>query len=241
MSKRHARITAVILLALTLAACGGGDKKNATKTPSGTPAEGTLTVEKDHVEYKAAGSDAWTPVTAPQTVRQGDSIRTDTTGSARLNFYTGTETELLPGVELTLTTFEQTADGGYTITLHQLSGETEHRVARIADREDRYVVETPSATLAVRGTEFGVEVKPDGTTTVEVREGVVQAQVGQQTVEVGAGQALDIRAGQTVPSTPYPIPVIRPPAATATPTSEAATPVPTEPPTAEPTLATPSS
>jgi hypothetical protein len=84
----------------------------------------------------------------------------------------------------------------------------------------------------VRGTVFGVQVAPDGATHVEVQDGVVQAQVGQQTFEVNTGEALDVLADQTVPSTPYPIPVIRPPAATQ---RSAATPAATSTPTVTPT------
>jgi hypothetical protein len=215
----HKRLIAVWLLwVLVLAACGGDDQKKE-KESGASPAEGTLTVVQDRVEMRAGGGETWAQVTGVQVVKTSDTIRTDASGRALLTFFAGTEVDIQPGAEVTVTRFEQAADGSYTITLNQLNGETLHRVERIADREDRYVVETPSATIVVRGTQFGIEVKPDGATYVEVREGVVQAQVGEQTVEISAGEAIDIQAGQTIPSTPYPIPVIRPPATTPVPTS----------------------
>jgi hypothetical protein len=212
----------MLVLAFVLAACGGDDQDK--KEPESQPADATLTVEQDRVEVRAGGGETWAQAANAQAVRSEDAIRTDSTGRALLNFYTGTEVEILPDSELVVTSFEETADGGHTITLSQLSGETLHRVERIADREDRYELNTPSAHIVVRGTVFGVEVAPDGATTIEVREGVVQAQAGQQTVEVQAGEALDIAADQTIPGTPYPIPAIRPPAATPAPTQ---TPAPT--------------
>lgn len=212
----------VLVLAFVLAACGGDDQDK--KEPESQPADATLTVEQDRVEVRAGGQETWTQAAGAQPVRSQDAIRTDATGSALLNFYTGTEVDIRPGSELVVTSFEQTADGGYTITLSQLSGETLHQVERVADREDRYEINTPAAHIVVTGTVFGVAVAPDGATTIEVREGVVQAQAGQQTVEVQTGEALDIAADQTIPGTPYPIPAIRPPAATPAPTQ---TPAPT--------------
>jgi hypothetical protein len=230
-SLRRTLIAVLVLAGLALAACGGSSKKSASTQPSNTPAQATLTVEQDRVEYRASGGD-WVQVTGPQVVKNGDSIRTDANGKALLTFFTGTEVEILSSAELAVTDFEETPDGGHVITLNQLGGETEHRVARIVDTQSRYEIDTPSATLTVRGTAFGVDVAPDGATHVEVTEGVVQAQVGTQTVDVSAGKALDITANKTIPSTPYPIPAILPPATTPRPTA-----TPTEAPTAAPTEA----
>jgi hypothetical protein len=233
--QRRVLIAVLVMVGLTLAACGGSSKKSASTQPSNKPAQATLTVEQDRVDYRASGGD-WVQVTGPQIVKNGDSIRTDANGKALLTFFTGTEVEILSSAELEVTSFEETPDGGHVITLNQLGGETEHRVARIVDSQSSYEINTPSATLTVRGTAFGVQVAPDGATHVEVTEGVVQAQVGTQTVDVSAGKALDITANKTIPSTPYPIPAILPPAATPRPTP-AATETPTEAPTAAPTEA----
>ena len=61
------------------------------------------------------------------------------------------------------------------------------------------LVTTPSAVLAVRGTEYGVEVDGKGHTTVTVFSGVVDVtDVGRlgETVQVRAGQFSRIRRGQ---------------------------------------------
>ncbi len=217
---RHVRSILVLLilpimLSRLLAACGGDDEK---KSASSTPAEGTLTTESARVDYRPADSEEWQAITGVQTVGGEDAIRTDASGRALLNFYTGTEVEILPGSEVVVTQLEETAEGGHIVLLNQLSGETQHHVALVADTGSRYEINTPSANLVVRGTVFGVAVQPDGATTVQVREGVVQARAGEQTVEVSAGEALDILPDETIPGTPYPIPVIRPPATTPTPT-----------------------
>jgi hypothetical protein len=154
--QRRVLIAVLVMVGLTLAACGGSKKSGNNQTStSNTPAQATLTVEQDRVDYRASGGD-WVQVTGPQIVKNGDSIRTDANGKALLTFFTGTEVEILSSAELEVTDFEQTPDGGHVITLNQLGGETEHRVARIVDSQSRYEINTPSATLTVRGTAFGV-------------------------------------------------------------------------------------
>lgn len=71
------------------------------------------------------------------------------------------------------------------------------------ERERR--VETPSAVLAVRGTEYGVVVGRDGATTLVVFEGVVEVTalgVPGGPVSVPAGEALHVRRGEA-PGQPF--------------------------------------
>jgi len=71
------------------------------------------------------------------------------------------------------------------------------------DTRERLIT-TPSAVLAVRGTDYGVEVKKDGDTSITVFEGTVEVWdvggVGERTL-VQAGQSTRIKRGKT-PSTP---------------------------------------
>jgi hypothetical protein len=67
-----------------------------------------------------------------------------------------------------------------------------------ADARERLVT-TPSAVLAVRGTEYGVEVDGKGNTTVTVFKGVVDVHDVErrgETVRVRAGQYSEIRRGK---------------------------------------------
>jgi hypothetical protein len=71
------------------------------------------------------------------------------------------------------------------------------------DQRERLVT-TPSAVLAVRGTEYGIEVEKDGDTSVAVFEGTVEVWdprgIGDR-VRVQAGQSTRIRRGKA-PSSP---------------------------------------
>ena len=62
----------------------------------------------------------------------------------------------------------------------------------VAEGDDRErLVTTPSAVLAVRGTEYGVDVEKDGDTSVVVFEGTVEVRDS-----TGVGEAVSIRAGE---------------------------------------------
>jgi ferric-dicitrate binding protein FerR (iron transport regulator) len=73
------------------------------------------------------------------------------------------------------------------------------------DTRERLVT-TPSAVLAVRGTDYGVEVEKDGDTSVVVFEGTVEVWdvggIGERTL-VQAGRSTRIKRGKT-PSAPKP-------------------------------------
>ncbi len=68
------------------------------------------------------------------------------------------------------------------------------------------LISTPSAVLAVRGTDYGVEVEKDGDTSVSVFEGTVEVWdvggIGERTL-VQAGWSTRIKRGKT-PKTPTP-------------------------------------
>jgi hypothetical protein len=59
-----------------------------------------------------------------------------------------------------------------------------------------FEVETPSATIAVRGTSFGVWVGEDGTTQVWVESGLVEVFNDAGSVMVGPGKSAFVRKGE---------------------------------------------
>ena len=65
--------------------------------------------------------------------------------------------------------------------------------------ERERLVTTPSAVLAVRGTDYGIEVEKDGDTSVAVFEGTVEVRDARglgEAVRVGAGQSVRVRSGR---------------------------------------------
>lgn len=204
-----ARIALLAGVAALVAGCGGDSDQGAqaTAAPTVAVAQGTLSAAQPVVEYRGASAGDWSAVADTVTVTQGASVRTDATGQALLTLYSGVEVEILPGSELAIEALVPQEAGPPQITLRQLGGETLHRVGDIADVENGYVVHTPVASMAVRGTVFGVEVAEDGATRVTVQEGTVQATVGAETYTITPGQQLTVTAqGVTVGPAPLRLP-----------------------------------
>jgi len=134
--------------------------------------------------------------------QSGDSLRTGSRSSADLEvsdraarFHIGTKTS-----------FRLAHDKpGVLIDIQRGSLRAVFGKLPAGDDRERLVT-TPSAVLAVRGTEYGVEVEKDGDTTLVVFEGTVEVrdQTGTgDVVRVQAGQSTRIRKGRP-PGTPSP-------------------------------------
>ncbi len=132
--------------------------------------------------------------------QSGDSLRTGSRSSADLEvadraarFHIGTKTS-----------FRLTHDKpGVLIDIQR--GSLRAVFGKLPEGDDRErLVTTPSAVLAVRGTEYGLEVAKDGDTTLVVFEGTVEVRdlLGRaEPVLVGAGLSTRIRTGRG-PSAP---------------------------------------
>jgi hypothetical protein len=153
--------------------------------------EAVLVSQDGLVEVLLVGADAWLPVSESMLVEAGDRIRTGAEGAAELTFFDGSVTELKPMAELSIARMTSLRSGGEkVIVLHQWLGEAHNQVEPLSDDESRFSVQTASAVMSVRGTAFTVIVEPDGTTHVEVEEGVVAVQTRDTSVLVGGGEEI---------------------------------------------------
>lgn len=132
--------------------------------------------------------------------QSGDSLRTGSRSSADLhiadraaNFHIGTKTSF------------HLAHGTPGVLIDIERGSIRAIFGKLPEGDDsERLVTTPSAVLAVRGTEYGLEVEKDGDTTLVVFEGTVEVRdlLGRsEPVLVGAGLSTRIRTGR-VPSAP---------------------------------------
>lgn len=79
-----------------------------------------------------------------------------------------------------------------------LAGAVRVKINHFAGRPNPYRMNSPTASIAVRGTEFSIEVEPSGATRVIVYEGVVQVTSlsdPNQSVLVEAGRGVLVEAG----------------------------------------------
>lgn len=176
MSKR-AVIVVVLVMSLALAAWG------CTPAPGPSTTEPTPTVSSEFsiltglsgsVTVLPTGSTIWTEAQVGMNLTSGDHVKTGANSSALITFHEGSTIELQPDTEVgieELTTSLETQST--TISLEQTIGKTRSRVEKLIDPASRYEITTPSGSAVVRGTEFTVEVFPDGTTVVTVIEGSV--------------------------------------------------------------------
>jgi hypothetical protein len=166
---------------------------SAAPTPERTEFEYTVIEVKK--KLLLASPEGERKLTVGDLAHSGDSLRTGSRSSADLEvieraarFHLGAKTA-----------FRLTHDRpGVLIEIER--GSLRAIFGPLAEGEDtERLVTTPSAVLAVRGTEYGVEVEKDGDTTVAVFEGIVEVtDLGGKgdVLRVGAGQSTRIKRGK---------------------------------------------
>nr|WP_255654874.1 FecR domain-containing protein [Cohnella sp. REN36] len=110
-------------------------------------------------------------------LNQGDIITSGPKGSAVLQFANGSseDDQMTLGADTSMT-FAKVSDKKGTVTkVSVLKGNVWSHVKSIKSAEDAFQLETPTASMGVRGTNFAVVVDPKtGTTTLLVLSGIVQ-------------------------------------------------------------------
>lgn len=141
----------------------------------GTKLAATIEVLDAGVEMLRVDTSNWIALSGGSVVGVGDTIRTNETGRARITFFAnGTDVELSPVTTYRINDFEG-SETDYLLRVEVIVGETLQRINRIANATPDYSIDTPSMTLAARGTVFVVRVLPVGRSAMLVREGGVSA------------------------------------------------------------------
>ncbi len=73
------------------------------------------------------------------------------------------------------------------------------RVLRVLSQQDKFLINTPTATAGVRGTMFAVEVTADGSTEISVYEGQVTVASDSGEVKVAANETARLGSSQAGP------------------------------------------
>ena len=115
----------------------------------------------------------------------GHGLVTGSRSSANLSVDTGIGTiAVAQNTRITIDRLTTLADGGRVTILDVPRGQARLQVRRFTNPSSRLELHTPSGVAAVRGTEFGVSVSPEGRTVVATTEGSVEATAASQSVEV---------------------------------------------------------
>ncbi len=170
-------------------------------------------------------SDIWKPVTSESSVEEGDLVRTGDDSSVVLTYPDDSHTTVAPNSELTILLMASAEDGSrQEIVLRQEIGSTRNVVQPLPSADSKFEIQTPSAIVTVRGTEFMVDVDSSGATMVAVDEGIVEVSAQGMTVTLNAGETTTVSPGSP-PATAEPIPTVTKPPNKATPLSSRSEPL----------------
>jgi hypothetical protein len=136
----------------------------------------------------------WLPMGDPAlgVLEAGDRVRTGPDGAAELFLRDGeSRVRLAPGTEMTLT-----AGGEDGNLLDLAAGKLRLAVKKLEKRMKKFEVRTPTAILAVRGTDFAVHLDGGRGTELRVFAGAVEFR------PVGRAQPLVVNAGQRMAAAP---------------------------------------
>jgi hypothetical protein len=199
MCRHTVLVTAFVLAAASFlpdpAQAQGGAAQLAVQdvelSPIGKVVAATGSVTIEHVN--AAVVQAKLPSQAGEAkvgdlVYQGDVVRTGADGRVSINFTDGTSFNLTNNANMTLNEFVYDPNGKSNSTLFNLSKGTFTFVAGKVAKTGDMKIDTPVATMGIRGTTPHVEISDTGTVTIStlLEEGKSKVEEGKSKVTKGA-------------------------------------------------------
>ena len=171
----------------------------AAQAAHASPAAGNIVSLQGRGEFRPAAASAWQAARLRQDLAQGDFVRTgDLSQMGILLLPERMQIRLSQNSQLQIKTAADAAAG--TQTLIRLNEGRSWGAARggppRAPSEPPLRVETPSATLSIRGTDWELEVGPDGRTQLVVLSGRVEMANERGEVSVGAGEGAVAEIGR---------------------------------------------
>jgi hypothetical protein len=136
----------------------------------------------------AAGD--WKPVDSGTQVRNGQSIRTNTSSSVTLLFYDGSRTSIGPDTNVSFNRLSGGWNGKLNVEMTDTAGGLYSSVVPFGGKTGSFVIHTPSGDASVHGTRFTVDVATNGLSRYLVTNGVVQVKNDGSQVDLTAGQAV---------------------------------------------------
>ncbi|MFW2439658.1 MAG: FecR domain-containing protein [Arenicellales bacterium] len=148
------------------------------------------------VKLKKAGTGTESPAAVGQRLSQQDIIITPDNASVLLVFADGSELLLVPESSLKLEILKAYGDGDVTdsqVHLHQGQAENRNNPAKIPGT--RFKITTPSAVMAIRGTDFRVD-SSDSVSRIEVLKGTVDVMGNSSKHRLTGGYGMVVESHQ---------------------------------------------
>jgi tetratricopeptide (TPR) repeat protein len=175
---------AAIAMAALLAAAPG----IAQPVKRSAPVAGKVSAARGGEEATLVPERQWRRVVASQDLKAGDVLRTNANGTLAIVFADRTQIRLGRNSVLVVKAVAAAGPSSLELQRGRLWGRSPRARSNLK-------VETPSATAAIRGTEWAIEATPDST-ALAVYEGAVEFFNDFGTLAVGGGEAASARAGQ---------------------------------------------
>lgn len=195
-------VAALAVFALLAAGCGSDDgSDNASPGEDATSADvvsAVLGIITTNIETDSG--DGFAEATEGESLVVGDQVKTDATGFAEVTYHDGSWMRVESEATLMIDDLADTDDGQVVSTSID-TGEAWNRVRELSEPEDEFVVDTPVASAAVRGTAFSIDCDGDTSCTFSVLEGevLITPDVGDP-VTLTAGQSLTVTTGEEPPA-----------------------------------------
>ncbi|TAN46414.1 MAG: hypothetical protein EPN21_20550 [Methylococcaceae bacterium] len=122
-------------------------------------------------ETKAAGQPAWAPAAVQQALEPGSYVRTGDLSNMALLFRDQTQVRLQQNSQMQIKSVADAADGNLQTAVKLHAGRAWVQAKNVSGRAK---METPTATLAIRGTDWDIQVDDDGKSTLTVLSGSIE-------------------------------------------------------------------
>lgn len=160
----------------------------AQKLTRTAPLSGQITATKGGEQATLRPRDNWQPAVVRQDLKAGDVLRTKAAGTLAIVFADGTQVRL--GRNSVMVVRRVNKSGPSTLSLQR--GRAWGRSPR---RRSNLSIETPSATAAIRGTEWAISADAESS-QLQVFSGTVELSNAAGSLTVEAGQAATVLLGQ---------------------------------------------
>lgn len=148
-------------------------------------------------ERRDSPTAAWIPVTASEKLAPGAVVRT--LGDSQMALVMPDRSQVRLNQNSQLEVGSQQQQSGLVVSVLRLVSGRIWSLARPpsvrGESGERIRLTTPTATIGIRGTDWEVEIQPDGSTQLVVLEGVVEMSNPQGAVTVASGEAAVSREG----------------------------------------------
>jgi ferric-dicitrate binding protein FerR (iron transport regulator) len=158
----------------------------------------SLVEMKGIVQTRSKDDSRWSPAQLKDMLWGEDRVRTGDGSGARLLFFDVTTVDLFENTEVSITRVAKRRGGNAVdVVLKTWVGKTAIRAVRFVDPSSTFRVDTPTASTVVRGARFTVEVTEEGTTQIDLQDGIATVQTQDEVVTIGMGERITLDPGGT--------------------------------------------